>query len=69
MSMCISIHAGVEMIPQKKVTTHPLSKHVQNMLGTRFEEKPRIDNGSENQEDATRKGMQIVVRRLQKYKK
>ena len=69
MSMCISIHVGVKMIQQKKVTTHPLSKHVQNMLGKRFEDKPRMDNGNENQENATRKGMKIVVRRLQKYRK
>ena len=53
----------------EKNTTHPLSKHVQNMLGKRFEDKARMDNGNENQENATRKGMKIVVRRLPKIEK
>ena len=64
MNMYISIHVGVQMMQQKKITTHPLNNHVQNMSEQSCEEKPRIDNGNENQENATRKGMKIVVRRL-----
>ena len=35
----------------------------------KWKHEPKMDNRDENQENATRKVMKIVVRRLQKYKK
>ena len=35
----------------------------------KWKHEPKTDNRDENQENATRKVMKIVVRRLQKYKK
>ena len=67
--MYISIHVGVRMMQKK---TSPRIRKA-NMSKTCWKEdwknEPRMDNGNENQENATRKGMKIVVRRLPKYTK
>ena len=68
--MNISIHFGAKKM-QKKTNHHASAKQTcpRKCLKRDLKNEPRMDNGNENQENATRKVMKIVVRRLQKYKK
>ena len=70
MQMNISTHVGAKKM-QKKTNHHASAKQTcpRKCLNRDLKQEPRMDNGNENQENATRKGIKIVVRRLKKYTK